>query len=59
MSDAQTAMEAALELAQIDIALKNSAKNLPCMCGSGKKFKKCCRTKLMIAREQYRKEHGL
>ncbi len=47
------------DLARIDTALKSSGRNLPCMCGSGKKFKKCCRSKLMIAREQYRKEHGL
>ncbi|EHK0750597.1 SEC-C domain-containing protein [Vibrio parahaemolyticus] len=49
----------AKDLARIDMALKSSARNLPCMCGSGKKFKKCCRAKLMIAREQYRKEYGL
>ncbi|MEF1158882.1 SEC-C metal-binding domain-containing protein [Vibrio parahaemolyticus] len=47
------------DLARIDMALKNSNKNMECLCGSGKKFKKCCRAKLMTAREQYRKEHGL
>lgn len=59
MNEVQNAMGAALELAQIDMALKNSNRNMECLCGSGKKFKKCCRAKLMTAREQYRKEHGL
>ena len=26
---------------------KNSFRNKPCICGSGKKFKKCCRSKLV------------
>ncbi|EOW2077609.1 SEC-C metal-binding domain-containing protein [Vibrio mimicus] len=47
------------DLAKIDMALKNSNKNMECLCGSGKKFKKCCRAKLMNARNKYRKEHGL
>lgn len=46
-------------LHQIDAALKNSAKNLSCLCGSGKKFKKCCRRKLAIERQRYRDVHGV
>ncbi len=40
-------------------ALKPANRNQPCLCGSGKKYKKCCRGEHQVKFNQYKLEHGL
>lgn len=45
-------LEEAVLIESVKIALKGRNKNNPCLCGSGKKYKSCCRgehTKLFNA----------
>lgn len=43
----------------IEKALKPANRNRPCLCGSGKKYKKCCRGEHLVKFNQYKKEHNL
>ena len=40
-------------------ALKPANRNRPCLCGSGKKYKKCCRGEHQVKFNQFKKEHNL
>ncbi|HBC3521485.1 TPA: SEC-C domain-containing protein [Vibrio parahaemolyticus] len=40
-------------------ALKPANRNRPCLCGSGKKYKKCCRGDHLVRFNQFKKEHHL
>ncbi len=40
-------------------ALKPANRNRPCICGSGKKYKKCCRGHHLVKFNQFKKEHNL
>ncbi|HCE4778090.1 TPA: SEC-C domain-containing protein [Vibrio parahaemolyticus] len=40
-------------------ALKPANRNRPCQCGSGKKYKKCCRAEHVVKFNQFQKEHDL
>ncbi|MBD6980428.1 SEC-C metal-binding domain-containing protein [Vibrio parahaemolyticus] len=43
----------------IEEALKPANRNRPCICGSGKKYKKCCRGDHLVKFNQFKKEHNL
>lgn len=43
----------------IEEALKPANRNRPCICGSGKKYKKCCRGNHLVKFNQFKKEHHL
>ncbi|MBD6983496.1 SEC-C metal-binding domain-containing protein [Vibrio parahaemolyticus] len=43
----------------IEEALKPANRNRPCLCGSGKKYKKCCRGDHLVKFNQFKKEHNL
>ncbi|CAH6819598.1 hypothetical protein VCHA29O37_140097 [Vibrio chagasii] len=43
----------------IEEALKPAKRNRPCLCGSGKKYKKCCRGDHLVKFNQFKKEHHL
>lgn len=43
----------------IEQALKPANRNRPCQCGSGKKYKKCCRAEHVVKFNQFKKEHDL
>ncbi|EHK2924838.1 SEC-C domain-containing protein [Vibrio parahaemolyticus] len=43
----------------IEEALKPANRNRPCICGSGKKYKKCCRGDHLVKFNQFKKEHHL
>ncbi|MFW1350492.1 SEC-C metal-binding domain-containing protein [Vibrio parahaemolyticus] len=43
----------------IEQALKPANRNRPCICGSGKKYKKCCRGGHLVKFNQFKKEHNL
>lgn len=39
----------------IEHALKPTNRNRPCLCGSGKKYKKCCRGEHLVKFNQFKK----
>ncbi|EPJ2790541.1 SEC-C metal-binding domain-containing protein [Vibrio parahaemolyticus] len=43
----------------IEEALKPANRNRPCICGSGKKYKKCCRGNHLVKFNQFKREHHL
>ncbi|HHC7382059.1 SEC-C metal-binding domain-containing protein [Vibrio parahaemolyticus] len=43
----------------IEEALKPANRNRSCICGSGKKYKKCCRGDHLVRFNQFKKEHHL
>ncbi|MEA5281409.1 SEC-C metal-binding domain-containing protein [Vibrio parahaemolyticus] len=43
----------------IEASLKPVNRNRPCICGSGKKYKKCCRGDHLVKFNQFKKEQNL
>ncbi|ETZ11012.1 SEC-C metal-binding domain-containing protein [Vibrio parahaemolyticus] len=43
----------------IEEALKPANRNRPCICGSGNKYKKCCRGDHLVKFNQFKKENHL